>query len=145
MNVQQDEKSDNLKKSATANSSNKSKQNKSNIPLVIGDNTENNNGCSICLGTSNATTRVILSCAHIYCYQCIKRLIGERKTGNLKCSVCRQPSLIENIQNIDDKVTLKHKSISTSSTGNSSSSNGSKVLRQIPLLALAVLVLSNHY
>jgi len=130
MNVQ-DENSDNLKKTATANNNNKSKQNKSNVHLVIDDNTESNNGCSICLGTSNATARVILSCAHIYCYQCIKRLIGERKTGNLKCSVCRQTSLIENIENIDDKATLKNdegsdKITPNNGTGNSSSSNGSE-------------------
>ena len=68
-------------------------------------NTERNNRCSICLGTfgtSEVAKRVMLSCAHIYCYTCIKRLIGDRKTGNLKCPGCRQISLIENIQNIDD-------------------------------------------
>ena len=69
------------------------------------------NGCSICLGTSNHKDRVIMACAHIYCFSCMKRLIGSRVTGSIKCSVCRQTTDIQNIENIDDSTEEKNQSI----------------------------------
>ena len=67
------------------------------------------NGCSICLGTSNHKGRVIMACAHIYCVSCMKRLIGSRVTGNIKCSICRQTTDIQSIQKIDDSMEEKGK------------------------------------
>jgi E3 ubiquitin-protein ligase SHPRH len=56
---------------------------------------DNGSVCPICCETM--TEKVILHCAHIYCYSCIKKLVKKRERGKLKCPYCRQHTDITRI------------------------------------------------
>ena len=46
--------------------------------------------CPICFESIDINNKTILNCDHIFCIECVNKIINNNNTGNYHCPICRE-------------------------------------------------------
>ena len=126
-----------INNSTVINNSDEGEGNNNNIDYSnIDSDIDSEHQCTICFNNLTDNTKYILNCNHMFCIECIDKLI---ETSKYNCPLCRTKITTYSNDNIRNSI------VYVTNRGNNRPSNRSNIVSNIPICFLFVTLLFSSY